>query len=33
MDHGVTLVELRTEQPDLEEAFLHMTTQTPTEVQ
>jgi hypothetical protein len=27
MRHGVTLVELRAEQPDLEETFLHMTTE------
>jgi ABC-2 type transport system ATP-binding protein len=33
MDQGVTLVELRPEQPNLEDTFLHMTTQTPTEVQ
>jgi ABC-2 type transport system ATP-binding protein len=33
MRHGVTLVELRTEQPDLEATFLQMTTQPPAEVQ
>jgi len=33
MRQGVTLVELRPEQPNLEDTFLHMTTQTPTEVQ
>jgi len=33
MSHGVTLVELRPEQPSLEDTFLQMTTPTPTEVQ
>ena len=33
MRHGVTLVELRPEQPSLEDTFLQMTTQTPTEVE